>query len=209
MAVVRPRSPPAQSCRPSTFRPLICHSPRLFANGLATVLGIDLQGCFHMATGCLPHMKRTSMTDGAVIALQGRCACRAGGAGDGRRHWYRLCLLRGLWPRRRQGCHRFSPDCGGQYRGQTAAARGDRCVRGAGGRAGCCRLRGGGGRGGAALRPARFRALRPSVPCPRSAHTPTTAHQQRPRGAVRLTAAQHQPTPPRRLPGTSCPARSS
>lgn len=39
----------------------------LSPNGLATVLGIDLQGCFHMAKACLPVMKRTSLVDGAVI----------------------------------------------------------------------------------------------------------------------------------------------
>eukprot|EP00747_Dinoflagellata_sp_TGD_P186306 gnl/TRDRNA2_/TRDRNA2_43279_c0_seq1.p2 gnl/TRDRNA2_/TRDRNA2_43279_c0~~gnl/TRDRNA2_/TRDRNA2_43279_c0_seq1.p2 ORF type:complete len:332 (-),score=75.59 gnl/TRDRNA2_/TRDRNA2_43279_c0_seq1:72-1040(-) len=39
----------------------------LTPNGLATVLGIDLQGCFHMAKAVLPVMKRTGPTDGACI----------------------------------------------------------------------------------------------------------------------------------------------
>ena len=40
---------------------------QLTANGYATVLGIDLQGCFHMSRAALPHMKVTGPTDGAVI----------------------------------------------------------------------------------------------------------------------------------------------
>lgn len=39
----------------------------LTPNGLATVLGIDLQGCFHMSKAALPHMKRTGPNDGACI----------------------------------------------------------------------------------------------------------------------------------------------
>ena len=39
----------------------------LTPNGLATVLGIDLQGCFHMAKAVLPHMKVNGPTDGAAI----------------------------------------------------------------------------------------------------------------------------------------------
>jgi len=39
----------------------------LTAGGLATVLGIDLQGCFHMAKAALPHMKKTGPTNGACI----------------------------------------------------------------------------------------------------------------------------------------------
>ena len=34
---------------------------------VATVLGIDLQGVFHMSKSCLPHLKKTGATDGAVI----------------------------------------------------------------------------------------------------------------------------------------------
>jgi len=40
---------------------------QLTPNGYATVLGIDLQGCFHMSRAALPHMKVTGPTDGAVI----------------------------------------------------------------------------------------------------------------------------------------------
>ena len=39
----------------------------LTPGGLATVLGIDLQGVFHMSKSCLPHLKKTGKTDGAVI----------------------------------------------------------------------------------------------------------------------------------------------
>jgi len=39
----------------------------LTPNGYATVLGIDLQGCFHMSRAALPHLKVTGPTDGAVI----------------------------------------------------------------------------------------------------------------------------------------------
>jgi len=39
----------------------------LTPGGLATVLGIDLQGVFHMSKACLPHLKKTGATDGAVI----------------------------------------------------------------------------------------------------------------------------------------------
>ena len=39
----------------------------LTPNGLSTVLGIDLQGMFHMSKACLPHMKTTGPTDGACI----------------------------------------------------------------------------------------------------------------------------------------------
>lgn len=40
---------------------------QLTPNGYATVLGIDLQGCFHMSRAALPHMKVTGPDDGAVI----------------------------------------------------------------------------------------------------------------------------------------------
>jgi len=39
----------------------------LSSNGLATVLGIDLQGCFHMSKAALPHLKHTGPSDGACI----------------------------------------------------------------------------------------------------------------------------------------------
>ena len=39
----------------------------LTPGGLATVLGIDLQGCFHMSKAVLPHMKVTGPQTGAVI----------------------------------------------------------------------------------------------------------------------------------------------
>ena len=39
----------------------------LTSGGLATVLGIDLQGVFHMSKACLPHLKETGRKDGAVI----------------------------------------------------------------------------------------------------------------------------------------------
>ena len=39
----------------------------LSPNAFATVLGIDLQGCFHMSKAALPHMQRTGPSDGAVI----------------------------------------------------------------------------------------------------------------------------------------------
>jgi len=42
-------------------------SEQLTPNGYATVLGIDLQGCFHMSRAALPHLKVTGPTDGAVI----------------------------------------------------------------------------------------------------------------------------------------------
>jgi 2,4-dienoyl-CoA reductase [(3E)-enoyl-CoA-producing], peroxisomal len=42
-------------------------SESLTPNGLATVLGIDLQGCFHMSKACLPHLKKVGPTTGAVI----------------------------------------------------------------------------------------------------------------------------------------------
>ena len=39
----------------------------LTPGGLSTVLGIDLQGMFHMSKACLPHMQETGPTDGACI----------------------------------------------------------------------------------------------------------------------------------------------
>eukprot|EP00939_MAST-03C_sp_MAST-3C-sp1_P004688 g4688.t1 len=39
----------------------------LSPNGLATVLGIDFQGSFHMSKAVLPFMKKTGPKDGAVI----------------------------------------------------------------------------------------------------------------------------------------------
>lgn len=42
-------------------------SENLTPNGLATVLGIDLQGCFHMSKAALPHLKKTGVETGAVI----------------------------------------------------------------------------------------------------------------------------------------------
>jgi peroxisomal 2,4-dienoyl-CoA reductase len=39
----------------------------LTPGGLATVLGIDLQGSFHMSKAVLPHMKKTGPSDGACI----------------------------------------------------------------------------------------------------------------------------------------------
>ena len=39
----------------------------LSAGGLETVLGIDLQGMFHMSKACLPHMKVHGPEEGAVI----------------------------------------------------------------------------------------------------------------------------------------------
>eukprot|EP00940_MAST-03C_sp_MAST-3C-sp2_P000809 g809.t1 len=40
---------------------------QLSPNGLATVLGIDFQGSFHMSKAVLPYMKKTGPIDGAVI----------------------------------------------------------------------------------------------------------------------------------------------
>jgi peroxisomal 2,4-dienoyl-CoA reductase len=40
---------------------------QLTPGGLATVLGIDLQGCFHMCKAVLPHMKKTGPAEGACI----------------------------------------------------------------------------------------------------------------------------------------------
>ena len=42
-------------------------SENLSPGGFATVLGIDLQGCFHMSKAVLPHMKVTGPKTGAVI----------------------------------------------------------------------------------------------------------------------------------------------
>merc|ERR1711991_858795 len=42
-------------------------SENLSPGGFATVLGIDLQGCFHMSKAALPHMKITGPNTGAVI----------------------------------------------------------------------------------------------------------------------------------------------
>eukprot|EP00943_MAST-04B_sp_MAST-4B-sp1_P002469 g2469.t1 len=42
-------------------------SENLTPGGLATVLGIDLQGCFHMSKAALPHLKITGVKTGAVI----------------------------------------------------------------------------------------------------------------------------------------------
>ena len=39
----------------------------LSPGGLATVLGIDLQGCFHMSKAVLPHMKKTAPVEGGCI----------------------------------------------------------------------------------------------------------------------------------------------
>jgi peroxisomal 2,4-dienoyl-CoA reductase len=39
----------------------------LTPNGFATVLGIDLQGCFHMSKATLPHLKKVGPFSGAVI----------------------------------------------------------------------------------------------------------------------------------------------
>ena len=39
----------------------------LTPGGLATVLGIDLQGVFNMSKACLPHLKKTGRAEGAVI----------------------------------------------------------------------------------------------------------------------------------------------
>mmetsp|Transcript_118016 Transcript_118016/g.252055 ORF Transcript_118016/g.252055 Transcript_118016/m.252055 type:complete len:331 (+) Transcript_118016:27-1019(+) len=39
----------------------------LTPGGLSTVLGIDLQGCFHMSKAALPHLKKTGPSDGACI----------------------------------------------------------------------------------------------------------------------------------------------
>ena len=39
----------------------------LTAGGFSTVLGIDLQGVFHMSKSCLPYLKETGRTDGSVI----------------------------------------------------------------------------------------------------------------------------------------------
>jgi peroxisomal 2,4-dienoyl-CoA reductase len=39
----------------------------LTSGGFSTVLGIDLQGVFHMSKSCLPHLKQTGRTDGSVI----------------------------------------------------------------------------------------------------------------------------------------------
>ena len=36
----------------------------LTSGGLSTVLGIDLQGCFHMSKAALPHLKRSGMQPG-------------------------------------------------------------------------------------------------------------------------------------------------
>ena len=39
----------------------------LTPGGFSTVLGIDLQGVFHMSKACLPYLKTTGRTDGSVI----------------------------------------------------------------------------------------------------------------------------------------------
>lgn len=43
------------------------NAENLSPNGLATVLGIDLQGSFHMSKAVLPHMKKTAPADGGCI----------------------------------------------------------------------------------------------------------------------------------------------
>ena len=45
-------------------------SETLSPNGLATVLGIDLQGSFHMSKACLPHLKKTgSRSNGDAVIV--------------------------------------------------------------------------------------------------------------------------------------------
>ena len=39
----------------------------LTSGGFSTVLGIDLQGVFHVSKACLPHLKHTGRSDGSVI----------------------------------------------------------------------------------------------------------------------------------------------